>query len=152
MFYKGGEVISDQFEHFIIIQRWHPLSPWSDVKIKYGIFSEFSQNGGGGFPYSENFLIFYRSIRPNKGWVQKNMGFFLNFSQNGGASPIQKSGGKNTGQKVIFFKTKNQNKPIFFLFQIRDPQKWGVKGGPTFVKNSQKIPYFLDLTPSWLRL
>ena len=34
----------------------------------------FSQNGG--VPYSQNFMISYRSIRPNMGWVQKNTVLF----------------------------------------------------------------------------
>ena len=38
----------------------------------------------------------------------KKWDFFLTLSENGGrGSPRQKSGGKNTAQKVIFFKTKN---------------------------------------------
>ena len=38
----------------------HPLSPWSDFKIKDGIFWEVFPKGGG-VPYSQNVMIFYRS-------------------------------------------------------------------------------------------
>ena len=82
-------------------------------------------------PMSKNFMIFYCSIRPNK-W---------------GGSPRQKSGDKNTAQKVIFL-TKNvpygQKCKINhnLLFQIRGTQKWGV-GGPTFLHFFLTHPFIL---------
>ena len=61
MFYKGGEVISDQFVHFIIIQRYSPIIAmiWFQNKRRYFLGS-FPKRGGG-VPYSQNVMIFYRS-------------------------------------------------------------------------------------------
>ena len=51
MFYKGGEVISDQFVHFIIIQRYSLIIAMIRFKNKIRYFlGSFPKRGEGGSP------------------------------------------------------------------------------------------------------
>ena len=106
MFYKGGEVISDQFEHFIIIQRWHPLSPWSDAKIKYGIFLTLSENGGGVNPCQKTLWFFTVQYGPIRGEYKKR-DFFWHCQKMGGSTHVksQENLTYSTGERVKVKKT-----------------------------------------------
>ena len=56
MFYNRGEVISDQFDHLTMIQRLSTIVALMLSQKKYGIIWEFFPKGGGGVPYSQNFV------------------------------------------------------------------------------------------------
>ena len=90
----------------------HLLLPWSDLKIKYGIFWEVFPKGGRGGPL---FPKLEAKIPPKRDFFEKNK--------------IAPYG------LVCKINTK-----IFFW--IRGSQKGGVGGGPTFGKNSQIISFF----------
>ena len=109
MFYKGGEVISDQFVHFIIIQRYSPIIAMIRFKNKIRYFlGSFPKRGGGPlFPNLE------AKIPPKCDFFEKNKiapyglkckinhkNFQLRGSQKGGVGGPQF--GKNF-QKIPFF-------------------------------------------------
>ena len=56
MFYNRGEVLSDQFDHLAMIQRLSIIVALMLSKKNTGLFGSFSQKGGGGVPYSQNFV------------------------------------------------------------------------------------------------
>merc|ERR1712240_895042 len=69
MFYKGGEVISDQFVHFIIIQRYSLIIAMIRFKNKIRYFlGSFPKRGEGGplFPNLE------AKIPPKSDFFEKN--------------------------------------------------------------------------------
>ena len=69
MFYKGGEVISDQFAHFIIIQRYSLIMAMIRFENKIRYFWEVFPKGGRGGPLFPNLEA---KIPPKRDFFEKN--------------------------------------------------------------------------------
>ena len=73
MFYKGGVVISDQFVHFIIIQRYSTIVAMIRCNKNTAFFGNFFK-GGGSPPYWESSQIIPFFIREGSKKIRKNFG------------------------------------------------------------------------------
>ena len=145
MFYKGGEVISDQFVHFIIIQRYSPIIAmiWFQNKIRYFLGSFPKRGGGSSIPKSRSKNTTQKVIF----WAKQNTVFFKWFPplliQTEIKGPVSSSHNQIVFCICLWF---------CILYSVFVKTKKKTNTDTAMLSNQRYLPAWVDQTPCLLFL